>query len=226
MLQDKLPLSNPLLKSLGAIHPEARGHAQTLSYMQKLPTYATTVLDEAETQEYDQEIRKFHIDNSLPEMKGTRIDHWWGKDEVTKSYPNLSKLVQAILSCFHGPQVESSFNIMNDVIDNKSGRLNLETYSVIQTIKYRLSADEKTAIQFFQKKDYMHESVDKILCKNMNSSNREYKADLEKKRDEKLLKKRELDIRAKNTNSKRKAKELIANAAKKARLGHCQNLKK
>lgn len=50
--------------------------------------------------------------------------------------------------------MESSFYVMNDVIDNKSGRLNLETYSAIQTIKYRLSADGKTAIQFFQKKDY------------------------------------------------------------------------
>lgn len=225
-MQDKLPLTNPLLQSLGAIHPETRGHSKTLSYMQKLPTYATTVLNEAETEEYDQEIRKFHIDNSLPEIEDTRIDHWWGKDEVVQKYPNLSKLVQALLSCFHGPQVESSFNVMNDVIDNKSGRLNLETYSAIQTIKYRLSADGKTAIQFFQKKDYMHETVDKMLCKNMSSSNMEYKADLDKKKDKKLLKQRELDIRVKNTQSKRKAKELIVHAAKKARLGHCQNIKK
>lgn len=85
--------------------------------MQKLPTFATTVLNEPETEEYDQEIRKFHIDNSLPEIEDTRIDHWWGKDEVVQKYPNLSKLVQALLSCFHGPQVESSFNVMNDVID-------------------------------------------------------------------------------------------------------------
>lgn len=161
VLQDKLPLTNPLLQSLGAIHPETRGHSKTLSYMQKLPTYATTVLNEAETEEYDQEIRKFYIDNSLPEIEDTRIDHWCGKYEVVQKYPNLSKLVQALLSSFHGPQVESSFNVMNDVIDNKSGRLNLETYSAIQTIKYRLSADGKIAIQFFHQKDYMHETVDK-----------------------------------------------------------------
>lgn len=91
VLQDKLPLTNPLIQSLGAIHPETRGHSMTLSYMQKLPTYATTVLNEAETEEYDQEIRKFHIDNSLPEIEDTRIDHWWGKDEVVQKYPNLSK---------------------------------------------------------------------------------------------------------------------------------------
>lgn len=61
VLQDKLTLTNPLLQSLGAIQPETRGHSKTLSYMQKLPTYATTVLNEAETEEYDQEIRSFTL---------------------------------------------------------------------------------------------------------------------------------------------------------------------
>lgn len=82
--------------------------------------------------------------------------------------------------------MESSFNVMNDVIDNKSGILNLETYGVIQTIKYRLM--EKQPFSFFQKKDYMHETVNKMLCKNISSSSKEYKADLDKKKDEKLLK--------------------------------------
>ena len=53
---------------------------------------------------------------------------------------------------------------------------------------------EKTAIQFFQKKDYMHETVDKLLCNNMYSSNKEYKADLDKKKFEKLLKQKKIFV--------------------------------
>lgn len=87
---------------------------------------------------------------------------------------------------------------MNDVIDNKFGRLNLEIYSVIQIIKYRFSVDGKIVIQFFQKKDYMYEIVDKMFCKNMSSCNKEYKVDLDKKKDEKFLKQRQLDICVKN----------------------------
>lgn len=70
----------------------------------------------------------------------------------------------------------------------------------------------------------MHEIVDKMLCTNMSSTNKEYKADLDKKKGEKLLKQGQLDIRVKNTQSK--AKELIVHAAKKPRLGHCQNINK
>lgn len=87
---------------------------------------------------------------------------------------------------------------MNDVIDNKFGRLNLEIYSVIQIIKYRFSVDGKIVIQFFYQKDYMYEIVDKMFCKNMSSFNKEYKVDLDKKKDEKFLKQRQLDICVKN----------------------------
>lgn len=65
-------------------------------------------------------------------------------------------MVKYILSCFHGPQVESSFNIMNDVIDSKSGRINIDTYSSIQTVKYGIKSAEKNAIEYFKKKDYLH----------------------------------------------------------------------
>ena len=171
--------------------------------MQKLATFVPTVLTEEEREEYDKEVRMNNIDESLPEFgDDMRIDHWWGEDEVVKKYPTVSKLVQAYLSCFHGPQVESSFNVMNDVVDNKSGRLNIQTYSAIQTIKYQLKAEEKTAIQYFHKKDYLHEGVDKVLCRNMNTSNKEYKADLDRKKQEKCVKRRELDIATKKVNSK------------------------
>lgn len=54
---------------------------------------------------------------------------------VKECYPFLFKMVPGILSIFHGPRVESSFNVMGDIIDKKSGRINLETYSTIQDIK-------------------------------------------------------------------------------------------
>ena len=44
-------------------------------------------------------------------------------------YPSLCKLALSILTCFQGPQFESSFNTMNDVIDERSGRTDTETYA-------------------------------------------------------------------------------------------------
>ena len=46
----------------------------------------------------------------------------------------------ALLTIFHGPRVESSFSVMGEVMDKKSGRMNMSTYSAIQTVKYSLNA--------------------------------------------------------------------------------------
>ena len=46
----------------------------------------------------------------------------------------------ALLTIFHGPKVESSFSVMGDVMDKKSGRMNVSTCSAIQTVKYNLNA--------------------------------------------------------------------------------------
>ena len=46
----------------------------------------------------------------------------------------------ALLTIFHGPRVESSFSVMGEVMDKKSGRMNISTYTAIQTVKYSLNA--------------------------------------------------------------------------------------
>lgn len=208
---------------MSAIHPDASGHSVTLAYLQKLPNLAPNVLVEEEISQYDLEIRKYQTDD-LPEFEdGARIDHWWGRDDIEKKYPCLSKMVRSLLSCFHGPQVESSFNIMNDIIDNKSGRINIETYNAIQNVKYGLKASEKSAIKYYEKKDYLHEGVNPKLVKNIKTSCKQYKLELEMKRSALEEKKNRLNVRPKAAMvTKRKAKELFSKAAKKARKTHQQ----
>ena len=48
----------------------------------------------------------------------------------------IKALSLATLTDFHGPRVESSFSVMGDVMDKKSGRMNVSAYSAIQTVKY------------------------------------------------------------------------------------------
>ena len=52
----------------------------------------------------------------------------------------------ALLTIFHGPRVESSFSVMGEVMDKKSGRMNMSTYTAIQTVKY--SSNAKTSHTF------------------------------------------------------------------------------
>ncbi|CAC5389051.1 unnamed protein product [Mytilus coruscus] len=108
---------------------------------------------------------------------------------------------------------------MNNIIDNKSGRINIETNNAIQNFKYSLKACEKSAIAYHNKKDYLHEGINTILVKNMKTSCKQYKLELEMKRNALEEKKNRLNVRPKAAMvTKRKAKELCAKAAKKARV--------
>lgn len=150
-----------------------------------------------------------------------------GKIFIKKKYPCLSKMVRALLPCFHGTPVESSFNIMNDIIDDKSGRIKVETYNAILNIKYGLKASRNSAIQYFGKKDYLHEGINTNLIRNMRTSCKSYKEELEQKRATKGENKNKLNIRPKQKLvTKRKAKKIAAKAAKKARVTHMQCVSK
>jgi hypothetical protein len=53
--------------------------------------------------------------------------------------------VQAALSCFHGPLVESSFNVMGEIMDKSTTNMDIETYCALQTVKMAVQASGKTA---------------------------------------------------------------------------------
>ena len=51
-------------------------------------------------------------------------------------------MAAAVLSTFHRPRVEGSFSGMTDIIDSTSGRLDIESYDAMQTVKSALMANE------------------------------------------------------------------------------------
>ena len=112
-----------------------------LKWFNDIPTVLVNVLTSEEQDEYDLEVRKLLVDAQLPsalDLKRDDIDCLTGWINVSKKYPVVFKVVRAVLSIFHGRPVESSFSTMGDIIDKKPGRMNIETYAAIQTIKYAL----------------------------------------------------------------------------------------
>ena len=89
--------------------------------------------------EYSFEIQKYVSDSELllPEEKG-RLVVWWNKVFKTNRYPVLSSLVWSCLSIFTGRMGECSFSMMNNIIDSRSGCMEIETCSAIMTTKYSL----------------------------------------------------------------------------------------
>ena len=89
----------------------------------------------------------------------------------------------ALLTIFHGPRVESSFSVMGDIMDKKSGRMNVSTYSAIQTVKYSLNAKTShvftpKSVQVFQRSDWLKSPVMSEVVEGIRNSKKVYKNEL------------------------------------------------
>ena len=117
------------------------------------------------------------MDGNLPSPlndEDNEVDclEWW--DEICDRYSFTFKLVCAILSIFHGQKVESTFSVMNNVIDQNSGRMNKETYRAIQDIKYALktrkSCEENRSVKVFSRSDRLYYPIDPKISNGMRHS--------------------------------------------------------
>ena len=183
-MAEKLPLENEFLKNIAAIDPVAITSRKSivLQSLLKLPCLMKNVLVDEEVEMYDNDCRRVFVDFDLPDVlrenKPVRADSWWWK--LNEKYPALSKLSLAALTVFHGPRVESSFSVMGEVMDKKSGRMNVSTYSAIQTVKYSLAAKaskvskKQKCVQIFHREDKLKSPVLKNVVTKIRNSKKTY----------------------------------------------------
>ena len=147
----------------------------------------------------------------------------------------------ALLTIFHGPRVESSFSVMGDVMDKKSGRMNVSTYSAIQTVKYSLNAKTShvftpKSVQVFQRSDWLKSPVMSEVVEGIRNSKKVYKNELAVSKTistdltaERVAKKRVLKIAFQvETALKKKLKETnpVKNVQAKKSKGSIQDIQK
>lgn len=68
-----------------------------------------------------------------------RVDLWWNIVRKTQRYPALCKLALSVLCPFHGPQVDSAFSVMSNILQAKAANLSVETYESYQVVTYNLA---------------------------------------------------------------------------------------
>ena len=184
---NKFPLNNSLLRCLSAIDPKAQGYSVTQNILKKLPKFFPTVA--LDLGKYNIEIMKLQIDSNLPpacvENKAVRLDKWWSVIFDGGLYVELSKLIKACLSIFTSPHVEQSFSIMNNLINTKTNRLDIETYSAMATTRYQLISKKSRALTQFRRKDVLHDPVDKNVCFYLQTASGRYNRKLKQRRRQK-----------------------------------------
>jgi hypothetical protein len=224
-LQKKLPLNSDILTCISALDPTARGHTLTLKRLKRLPHLVKNVLNEEDMELYASEIYKYQVDRQLPppvdeDGKQIQIDIWWSHMFQQNQYPAFSKIVKALLTCFHGPQVESTFSMMGNILDKQSSNMQIETYSALQTVKYKLLSENKSAVEYFQKKDPLHDPVSSKLSYNLKNSCNMHEKEKEDKRKDFEAKKKNFNSETAAFCSKVAAKNIKANAENRAMLQH------
>ncbi|KAL2102116.1 hypothetical protein ACEWY4_001284 [Coilia grayii] len=223
-LQKKLPLNSPTLIALSALDPLLRGHSQATIQLKRLGGMLSHLLPE--NQDLQRELVHFNVDLTLPRYKeGDGVVEWWGHvfDQPGK-YPTLSALVKCCLSIFHGPRVESSFSLMNEVLDQRSGNMNVETFNAIQTVKYTLLSRGQTAIQMFRREDVKFGEVDRMMSKNISTAAATYRQRLKAKSMDREMQQRRYGH--KQMGSAQQAKKQAAETEKQARLRHAATQRK
>ena len=158
MLVTKLPLNHRSLANLTALDPCMWKETRTLQAFEELAMALPNVIDPDDLGHLQAEVRGYTVDRTIKEnelfkiyqnkqKKGEeRIDtDWWSKIFQIKNpttneakYPVLSKLVKALLSIICGPIVESSFNIMDDIIESDRATMTVENYEGLSRVKYGL----------------------------------------------------------------------------------------
>ncbi|GBM72669.1 hypothetical protein AVEN_213170-1 [Araneus ventricosus] len=108
------------------------------------------------------EVHKYHAASLWQPQQNEPVDNWWMEVKNSRQFPLLSNMVCAMLTCFHGPKVESHFNVMNSAITSETNKLSVELFDAIQIVNYELMFEKKSAVQLYKNKDYLKNKVDSV----------------------------------------------------------------
>ena len=170
-----------------------------LTSLQRLPDLETNVLEDHELDDCSQQCRKYVLDQTIPIVKGgERIDAWWSKFVSKPGYESLAKMNKAVLSCFHGPQVENSFSAIKNILNCKTSRMNVPTFDAKQSIRYDLASSGKLSVEYFHREYIVFSPVNKQLMANMKTGRSRYTEEIRIAK-EKEQAKRETQIETKKT---------------------------
>lgn len=170
-LQTKMPVNNETLQICSMLDPVVRRTSVARKLLLKIPEKTNLLPKDPETcDKFQREINRYTSD-PCPSRASEEdpVDVWWGAVSQER-YPLLTAAAKGLLSCFHGPIVESSFSEMSDVLCKQKSNMDIETYMAIQTVKSTLAAKKQTAVQYFAKADPVKEPVSKVLVDNMKKA--------------------------------------------------------
>lgn len=113
---------------------------------------------------------------------------------------------------------------MGDVLNEKSCRMQISTYSSIQTVKYTLRAKKTTSVKYFGRKDILLDPIKPKVCLNLRTSSKRYREEKETEAASLSAKRQLLAVKEDSQKSKAASRRTIQAAQKQARKTHLKAL--
>ena len=176
-LQNTYDITDPILKAFSAIDPVGRGHTLTFTYLSKLFSNFKFILQDSTNLDNFDEIKKYQLDKSLPvytQESYPEISLWCAIIFDSNKYLTLSKIIKAALSIFTGPQVESSFSMINDVVTPRASRISVKMYSSYMSVKYSLISEGKSAAARYSRKNVVRDPIIKTRAYYLRAARSQY----------------------------------------------------
>ena len=190
-LQKKLPLQHPVLRALCALDRTTRGNEITLLLLRQLMSaHLRSFIPENIAGKLEEEARKFNVDSEVSVLSKQCTEQleakvyilkFWCHPLIKREYPCHYHVTRAAFTIFHGPQVESSFSLMQTVLTSSKSSTHISTFSAIQTLKYCLSNNCKSALELFGRTDKIT-PVNKMMCADIRASHGRYQRSLSEAR--------------------------------------------
>ena len=166
--------------------------SQTHERLLSLKSFFEHFISKESPSDFTAKLENYVVDSDLPNLQNfEQLDIWQNKLFETKRYPVLSSIERAFLSIFIRLMVENLFSMINDIIDSRYGRIEINTYSAIMIVKYQLKSAGVIASSKFYRKDILRDPIDRNLC-YMRTSCSWYKKRLSTKRESMLKGQRKL----------------------------------
>jgi len=150
-----LPLGNKTLRRLAALDPKLANHSQTSASLKWLCQSLPNMFNDMEAGKLAVEVDRYCVSQQVKELASEynddRIDTgYWGKVFGLKissevCFPTLKKLISALLTVFSGPLIESTFNIMDDIVEKDRTALTVANYEAVAIIKTALRMKKTTS---------------------------------------------------------------------------------
>ena len=163
-------INNMVLRACAALDPQVRKTTTAERHLKALAN-AEHLVSKEDIDDFNREVDKYCTKPSIPKSdveKGSVVIDFWARN--TAEFPLIAGIAKKLMSAFHGPQVESSFSSMGEILNPGSSRMDISTYATMQTVRYTLADKGMTAVQYFKRKDPVREPVAKGLALKMQAA--------------------------------------------------------